>query len=89
MSTATTVRGCTITSLFPSFSSWHHAQPEDAVAVLDLRPLDCVLVHGESLPEGEVLQVDLRVILKDNLEQMEDGAWITVGNGLHHSACGG
>ena len=41
----------------------HHREPEDAVPIVDVRPAHASLVHGELMPEGDVLQHELRAVL--------------------------
>ena len=50
----------------------HHREPEDAVAVLDVRPPHAALVDGELVTERDVLKGELRAILDCELEQRDE-----------------
>jgi len=50
----------------------HYGQPEDAIAVVDIRPLDAALVDGELMTERDVLERELRTVFDRELPQAHE-----------------
>ena len=52
-----------------------HQDPEHAVAVVDLRPLDGPFQYGELVTQGDVLKGEALAVLEEEPQEEDDVAW--------------
>ena len=57
-------------SLPPLSQHTHHGQPEDAIAVVDERPLNAAFTDGELVTERDVFERELRAVFDCELQQV-------------------